>query len=71
MNVLSVVLLKKSSVKSPGSRSHCHTSDASGNDKKVYVFEQTNTDKQKGGVGIVQCSSIIWLPQPDEHVVAV
>lgn len=69
-----IILTRKSRVKSPGSRSHCHTTDARANDKKVYVFERTNPDKEKGGGGKVQCSrneKSIWLPQPDEHVVTV
>lgn len=55
-------------MKSPGSRSHCHTTDARANDKKLCVFEGANPDKKGGGVRIVGTATI-WLPQPDEHKV--
>lgn len=52
-----ISLTRKSRVKSPGSRYHCHTTVARPDDKKVYVFEGTNPDKQEGGGGgIVQWS---------------
>lgn len=39
---------QKRSVKSPGGRSSCHTTDAMVNDKMLYDSERNNPDKHKG-----------------------
>lgn len=49
-------MVLKGKGKSAASRSHCHTIDATGYEKKVYVFEWTNSDKKKWEMGPVLCS---------------
>lgn len=59
-------------MKSPGQQITLSHNQCKANDKKVYVFEGADPDKQKGGVGIDQCRmTTIWLSKPKALIMAV